>query len=67
MFFDPNRSKLSYIRRNTVYLRVLFVTVLSVMIIGAIALNQNEKRMLKMEKELIELNEIVKEGWFEVI
>ena len=67
MFFDPNRSKLSYIRRNTVYLRVLFVTVLSIMIIGAIALNQNEKRMLKMEKELIELNEIVKEGWFEVI
>lgn len=67
MFFDPNRSKLSYIRRNTVYLRVLFVTVLSVMIIGAIALNQNEKRMLKIEKELIELNEIVKEGWFEVI
>ena len=67
MFFDPNRSKLSYIRRNTVYLRVLFVTVLSVMIIGAIALNQNEKRMLKIKKELIELNEIVKEGWFEVI
>ena len=67
MFFDPNRSKLSYIRRNTVYLRVLFVTVLSIMIIGAIALNQNEKRILKMEKELIELNKIVKEGWFEVI
>ena len=70
MFFDSNRSTLSYIRRNTMYIIVLCVIVLCVIIISAIVLNQNKKRMIKIEKELIELieiNEIVKEGCLKVI